>query len=126
LLIAPPSRRDGVGKHRTWSAGYLFDTRNGKVSSVTEYWDSWSILLYPSSFPTLASVEVRSRAVSRSTPRVFTNRGLFPALAAIDVMTSFPELAGIPWEEDESGMAGTPAFRAPLAATFPDLARSRW
>jgi len=41
-------------------------------------------------------------------------------------MTSFPELAGIPWEEDESGMAGTPAFRAPLAATFPDLARSRW
>jgi ketosteroid isomerase-like protein len=126
LLIAPPGRRDGVGRRLNWSAGYLFDTRNGKVSSVTEYCDSWRVLLYPSSFPTLASVEVRGRAASRSIPRVFTNRGLFPALAAIDVMTSFPELAGIPWEEEDGGMAGALAFHAPMATTFPDIARSRW
>jgi hypothetical protein len=58
--------------------------------------------------------------------RVSLRRGYFPALATIDLTTSFPQLAGIRWEEGEDDGADILPFRAPTTATFPELAKCRW
>jgi hypothetical protein len=78
------------------------------------------------SFPELARVEVRDDPGSRSVARVSLGRGYFPALAIIDLTTAFPQLAGIRWEEGEDDGADILPFRAPTAATFPELAKCRW
>jgi ketosteroid isomerase-like protein len=115
-----------TGRRLAWSTCYLVGTREGKLASLTDYYDAMSLLPPPASFPELARVEVRGDPGSPPVARGSLRRGYFPALATIDLTTSFPQLAGIRWEEGEDDGADILPFRPPIMATFPDLAKCRW
>ena len=125
-MVTPGGTVAPTGRRLVWSTCYLVGTRDGKMASITEYYDAVSLLPPPASFPELARVEVKDYLVSPPFARVALRRGYFPALATIDLTTSFPQLAGIRWEEGDEDEADTVPFRAPTAATFPDLAKCRW
>ena len=115
-----------TGRRLAWSTCYLVGTRDGKLASITDYYDASNLLPPPASFPELARVEVRVDPGSRPVARVSLRRGYFPALATIGPTISFPQLAGIRWEEGDEAEADILPFRVPMVATFPELAKCRW
>jgi hypothetical protein len=125
-MVTPEGTVAPTGRHLAWSTCYLVGLRDGKMASITEYYDAVSLLPPPASFPELARVEVRVYPASPPVTRVSLRRGYFPVLATIDLTTSFPQLAGTRWEEGDEVEADIPPFRAPMMATFPDLAKCRW
>lgn len=125
-LVTPGGMIAPTGRSLAWSTCYLVGTREGKMASITDYFDAVSLLPPPASFPELARVEVRVDSGSPPVARGSLRRGYFPALATIDLTTSFPQLAGIRWEEGDEAEADILPFRAPMMATFPELAKCRW
>jgi len=124
--VTPGGTVGPTGRRLAWTTCYFVGTRDGKMASITEYYDALSLLPPPSSFPELAGVKVRDYPGSPPFARVSLRGVSFPALATIDLMTSFPQLAAIRWEEGNDDEADTLSFRAPMMATFPDLAKCRW
>lgn len=114
-----------TGRRLAWNTGYLVGTRDGRITSITDYYDALSLLPYPSSFPELASVEVRGDRLSPPFARSQLRRGYFPELATIHLTISFPQLACIAWEGGNSD-SDTSLAPVPAPGTFPDLAGCRW
>ena len=114
-----------TGRQIRWSTCYLFDTQDGRVVEVREFFDPNSLLPRPAGFPKLASVEIREYTTAgRSSAVRSSMRPFFPALATIDMSSRFPTLAGVSW--DEGDYAPPPRSRDPVPTTFPDVARCRW
>lgn len=115
-----------TGKRLAWTTGYLFDTRAGQVSAITEYFDASGLLPYPFTFPSVAYVEVREHGPLPGAAQATTKRRFFPAIAVIDLTSAFPELAPIAWDERDDAAVEVRPRSVPTPTSFPNLARHPW
>jgi ketosteroid isomerase-like protein len=127
MLTRPLRSRRGTiaptGQRLSWTSAYVIGLLDDRIATISEYFDPLSLLPYASSFPTISSVVTerysRFPGISKG-PQSWDS--LFPDIAAVEVSSTYPQLARISWDRRIDVPVDAARPRQEVASSFPEQA----